>query len=73
MFAVCKSGAVSWETQTFEQYLATLPEKKREKKLEQHFVAFTIFDSGSCNVSGIGPDLTERIINQVLNFVAQNY
>lgn len=72
-YITCRDGKKIVQHKTFEEYLSTLPLKKRIKKLEQHFIAFTIFESGSCNVSGISAELTERVIAQVLGYIKANY
>ena len=72
-YITCRAGKKIVTYKTFEEYLSTLPDKKRTKKLEQHFIAFVIFESGSCNVSGIGAELTEKIIARVLGYMRANY
>ena len=69
----CKDGQYNKFDDLFINFVNQLPEAKIQKKLVRHYISFTIFSSGKCNVSGIGPELTIQKIDQVVSYLEQKF
>lgn len=66
---ICESGKYSEREDIFLNFVNQLSEIKRAKKLSRHYVCFTLFSSGKCNVSGIAPELTQQKIDKIVSYL----